>query len=205
MGLIEFLDQADQQLFILIHSKASSTYLDPIMLLLRKPEAWIPFYVFLLVWMIRKQRKFTVPFILFSLLTVAITDFGSASIFKPIFDRPRPCYDENLRSVMRGILNCGGKFGFPSSHASNHFGLACFWFTTIELISGRRWHFLWLWAAIICYAQIYVGKHYPLDITAGALFGMIIGFSVHLLFGAWTRRKTSTSNNSGRTFPGRAT
>ncbi|TDH27018.1 phosphatase PAP2 family protein [Segetibacter sp. 3557_3] len=200
MGVIEFLDEADQQLFILIHSKAAFTFLDPLMLFLRKPEAWIPLYVALLAWIVVKKRGMALPFILCSLLTFAVTDFGSASIFKPIFYRPRPCYDENLRMVMRSLLNCGGRFGFPSSHASNHFGLACFWFTTIELLTGRRWFWLWLWAALICYAQIYVGKHYPLDIAAGALFGMITGFTVHLIFGAWMNRNNLFSSHSRRKF-----
>jgi len=43
---------------------------------------------------------------------------------------------------------------------------------------------LFLWAFIICYAQIYVGVHYPLDILGGALIGSVIGITMSRVF-AW--------------------
>ena len=30
-----------------------------------------------------------------------------------------------------------------------------------------------LWATAICYAQIYVGVHYPLDVLGGAILGLL--------------------------------
>jgi undecaprenyl-diphosphatase len=34
---------------------------------------------------------------------------------------------------------------------------------------------LFIWAALIAYAQVYVGVHYPLDVIAGAIIGIIVG------------------------------
>lgn len=185
MSFIELLNKADKELFVLIHSKCTSSFLDIIMLLLRKAEIWIPLYVAMLIWIIRKHSKFAMAFIVCTAVSFAVTDFVSASILKPLFQRPRPCYEQDLQSIMRNILSCGGRFGFPSSHASNHFGLASFWFMAIKLLHNRKWYWLWIWAAIICYAQVYVGKHYPLDVAAGALFGTITGCTMYLVFCKW--------------------
>jgi undecaprenyl-diphosphatase len=39
-----------------------------------------------------------------------------------------------------------------------------------------------IWAAVIAYAQVYVGVHYPLDILAGSLIGLIFGTFTGRLF-----------------------
>ena len=36
-----------------------------------------------------------------------------------------------------------------------------------------------MWASLICYAQVYVGVHYPLDVIMGAILGYIIGSLVY--------------------------
>ncbi|HTF28056.1 MAG TPA: phosphatase PAP2 family protein, partial [Flavitalea sp.] len=85
------------------------------------------------------------------------------------------------------------------SHASNHFGLATFWFLGIERMTRRKWYWLWLWAGIICYAQIYVGKHYPLDIAGGALLGVMTGLLCFRIFDKWTSQSSGKVNRSGTT------
>jgi membrane-associated phospholipid phosphatase len=55
-------------------------------------------------------------------------------------------------------------------------------------MTGRKWSWLWIWAAVICYAQIYVGKHYPFDILAGALAGSLTGLGTFRLFVYWESR-----------------
>ncbi len=49
-------------------------------------------------------------------------------------------------------------------------------------MTGKKWYWLWLWAFLVCYAQVYVGKHYPGDILAGAVFGMCTGILIFHLF-----------------------
>jgi undecaprenyl-diphosphatase len=36
-------------------------------------------------------------------------------------------------------------------------------------------------------AQVYVGKHFPLDIIGGAVLGIITGLSMFKLFESWNR------------------
>ncbi|MBL7697161.1 MAG: phosphatase PAP2 family protein [Chitinophagaceae bacterium] len=183
----ETLLRLDRELFTFIHQTASSPLLDWFFLGLRHELTWIPLYAFILYWATRYHRAMLWKFIFLSLVTFAITDFTSSSILKPLLMRERPCYDSHLQDVIRNIIGCGGRYGLPSSHASNHFGIGSFWFFTISWMGNRRWYWLWFWAFIICYAQVYVGKHFPGDVILGAILGTCVGILTATLFKRWAR------------------
>ena len=182
MSLLRLLDRLDKAMFMVIHNDSDAPRLDGFMLVIRNPIVWIPLYAFLLYYSIRKAGARAWKFIVLSVLTFAITDSVSASLLKPLFARPRPCHDPELQPFLRNILECVGLYSFPSSHAANHFGLAAFWYWALWIMTGKKWPVLWIWAALICYAQVYTGKHYPSDIAAGALLGYTTGLLMAKIF-----------------------
>jgi len=188
LNIWTILTEVDRELFIFVHSKASAEHLDWFFLMLRYEFTWIPLYAFLLYWLLRYRRRHAWQFVLLTVICFAITDHVSAAVMKPYFGRLRPCFDPVLEQHVRAIIGCGGKYGMPSTHASNHFGVASFWFFSIKWMSNRRWHLLWLWAFAVGYAQVYVGKHFPGDILVGALFGTLVGYLLSLLFARWRGR-----------------
>ncbi|HEY4148213.1 MAG TPA: phosphatase PAP2 family protein [Chitinophagaceae bacterium] len=198
MSFLKLLDKIDKIFFVAIHNDSDHRVLDNIMLLFRNPVTWIPLYAFLLYYVIRKAGIKAWKFIALSIVTVGITDYVSASVLKPLFARPRPCHDAELQPFLRNILDCGGLYSFPSNHAANHFGLATFWFWALWIMTGKKWGWLFIWAAVICYAQVYVGKHYPLDIAGGALFGSMVGLIVANIFEyLWNPRKAGAKYEVG--------
>ena len=190
MLLLKWLDHLDKVLFVLIQHDSDHSIMDKVMPVLRDPVTWIPLYIFMLYYTIRKGRSSAWSFIILSVLTVAITDSLTAQILKPLFGRLRPCYDPELSSIIRGLVDCGGLYSMPSNHAANHFGLAAFWYFSIRKMNGRKWNWLWAWAALICYAQIYVGKHYPFDVLVGSFTGFITGLGMSRLFIYWAGKPT---------------
>jgi membrane-associated phospholipid phosphatase len=185
LTLRETLLQLDRELFTFIQTHLSSEKIDWLFIATRNALTWIPLYAFMLFWIVKKHRKFAWQFVLITLVVFAITDFTSASILKPLFLRVRPCYDTALQIQVRDLVGCGGRYGLPSSHASNHFGMASFWFFTISWMSNRKWWWLWIWAFLIGYSQVYVGKHFPGDILLGAALGTLVGTLFAILFRRW--------------------
>lgn len=189
MSLLNWLDNLDKALFVLIQHDSDHSVLDGIMPLLRDPFTWIPLYAFMLCYVLFKNKNKALPFIVLSVLTVAITDSLTAQVLKPLFGRLRPCHDPELQTLVRGLVDCGGLYSMPSNHAANHFGLAAFWFFSLRSITGKKWRWLWFWAAAICYAQVYVGKHYPFDVLAGSLTGFLTGLGMSRLFLYWENKQ----------------
>ena len=198
MSFFEWLDHIDKVLFTLIQHDSDHAVLDAVAPVLRDPYTWIPFYVFMLYYSLRYAKGQAWTFIVLSLLTFAITDSLTAQIMKPFFGRLRPCHEPDMAQTIRMLVDCGGLYSMPSSHAANHFGLAAFWYFAIRTMGGRKWWGLYVWAAAICYAQIYVGKHYPFDILVGSCTGWLTGYGLSRIFTyLWDRRSDSKLNFIG--------
>ena len=176
---IDWLIQADKNLFVLINSKLTNPLLDKVYPWWREGNTWVPLYVFLLAFMFFNFGKKTWPWLAFALLNILISDQVSSSLIKPYFMRLRPCSDPEMQFQVRLLLDhCSGGYSFTSSHATNHFGFAVFITQTVKpYLSNYKWLFF-LWAASISYGQIYVGVHYPLDILFGTLLGCGLGYMV---------------------------
>jgi undecaprenyl-diphosphatase len=172
----ESLTALDQSCFVWFNQKATNPFFDAVMPLMRESTFWIPLYLFLIIFVFVNFGKKGWVWLLFAALTVLLTDQISSGLIKKCVQRPRPCFDPNFYSQVRMLLDhCSGGYSFTSSHATNHFGIATFLFTTLGSYFGNWKYLLFIWASLICYAQVYVGVHYPLDVIMGALLGYIIG------------------------------
>ncbi len=179
--MLEQILQFDESLFHIINSEWTHHYLDIILPFFRNKTNWIPLYIFLVGFIIYKFKiKKGILIIICSILTIGLADFTSSQVLKKSVERPRPCHEMN--NDQRLLVPCGSGYSFTSSHATNHFSLAAF--LGLILFPLGRWipHLLLIWAGIIAYAQIYVGVHYPLDVTSGAFLGIGIGFLIHLIY-----------------------
>ena len=172
----------DKSLFRSINTHCVNPVFDAIMPFMRKQQHWYPLYLALLVFVVAKFRQRAIGWILFFILTVALTDLTGTNIFKYGFERIRPCNDPDLLGTVRMLVPCPAGFGFTSNHAANHFGMACFFiFTFRHLLKGWVW-LGFLWAGLIAFAQVYVGVHFPADVICGALLGVFYGTLTAWLF-----------------------
>lgn len=173
----------DQALFEKINGDWSNPFFDAVMPFLRTSLNWAPLYLFVLVLVLQNFRTKGLWWILFFILTIALTDLSGTYIFKHNIERLRPCRDPEFASHVRMLLkNCAGGFSFISNHAANHFGMAAFFYVTFRPIAGRWARAGFFWAAAIAYSQVYVGVHYPLDVLAGGILGIILGFTTGYVF-----------------------
>lgn len=169
--------QLDRGLFHLINTTWSSGLLDTMTILFREKLFWAPFYLFLLVFaFVNLNRKSAMWFVGGFLLTTLLCDVTSSRVIKPAVARSRPCRDVEVQKNQPAIrVECGPGYSFPSSHATNHFGVAMYLSGLLGFASRWIRPALLAWASAVAYAQVYVGVHFPLDVLAGAGIGMCIG------------------------------
>jgi undecaprenyl-diphosphatase len=183
MSLWERLDAIDREAFLAINGPHSHA-LDVVMEAASEMVLWFPLYGFFL-WLIIKRHGdkpllWSLPLIA---LMILCSDKGSVMLFKETVQRLRPCHEPSLSGLVHLVYkDCGGRFGFVSSHASNHFAIALF---MIGVLGAKpRWALgaLLGWAMLIAYSRVYLGVHYPGDVLVGGLYGATIGSFAALIF-----------------------
>ena len=172
--MIGALTNLDTSVLWWIHAHHNSA-LDWLMPVVRDKWTWLPAYLFLLAFMLMNFGRRGAVWVLFFIFSIVVSDLASSRLIKYHVKRLRPCHTEHVAERLDMLVSCGGKYSFTSSHACNHFAMAAFIFFTLGVLFRRiRWPVMG-WAALIAFAQVYVGVHYPLDVIAGGLLGTMIG------------------------------
>jgi undecaprenyl-diphosphatase len=124
----------------------------------------------------------------FTALLILCTD-QLTNLFKVQVGRLRPCYDQEIRALVRLVKpTCGGRFSFFSGHASNSFALAVFFGSILKSTHRSLFPTLLFIAFLIAYSRVYIGVHFPLDIVIGAIAGSLIGIMFYRLWTLFTIR-----------------
>ncbi len=200
-NVLNLLKQWDTWLFLKINTEWTNSFLDYNFPWYREATAWIPLYFFFLLFVFFNFGWRIWPWVILIILTLTITDQMSSNFLKNWFNRPRPCNDAFLMDKVRLLLNrCPSSQSFTSSHATNHFGAATLIYFTLKPVLKKWGYLLFIWAATICYGQIYVGVHYPLDVLGGAVVGLCIGYGMAWLYNKYIGLPPLL-NNSVTTIP----
>ncbi|MDH5398551.1 MAG: phosphatase PAP2 family protein [Cyclobacteriaceae bacterium] len=173
--MLDWLIELDKQFFLFLNG-LHAHWLDPIMFFISGKKEWIPFYVALAGALIWKYKWRSVVFLAAVGVGIGLSDQITSGMMKPFFERLRPSHEPTLDGLVHLVNDYkGGHYGFASSHASNTFALAMFFFLTFRRnYPWIRWIFVW--AAIVSYSRIYLGVHYPGDILVGAVIGILCGW-----------------------------
>jgi undecaprenyl-diphosphatase len=118
------------------------------------------------------------PFLLVA--ATAITTSLLNALFKYAVQRDRP---PTIILDPKPLMEVPTTSSFPSGHTSTSFACAY----VISRLAPRLTIPVFVLAALIGFSRIYVGVHYPLDVVAGAIFGLIVAKALLMLLTALRR------------------
>ncbi len=163
--MIDTLIELDKSIFFFLNG-LHADWLDPIMFWISDKEIWIPFYLFLAGWLIKKFKKKSIIYLLGIGIAITITDQVISGFMKGYFERFRPSRDPELEGLVHTVNGIA-------------FALAIFIF-----LSFKEYKWIWLmfvWAAVVAYSRVYLGVHFPGDILVGGIIGLITAYSIYHL------------------------
>ena len=110
------------------------------------------------------------------ILIIGITDF-SANLLKSFFLDFRPCFSDYsylLDSKGQLLNQCSATLtGMPSNHSANFFAGSLFLITIFKI---NRYSVMFLLiSCLVAISRIYLGKHFPYQVFAGAFYGAFLG------------------------------
>ncbi len=190
--MIDRLKEIDRELFLFLNS-LHHPWLDQLMYYMSEKLFWIPVYLLFMFLIVRVHGMRTMLWsVLGVALVITLADRISVELFKNVFVRYRPSRNLEIGELIHIVNDYrGGLYGFVSSHAANFFGVATFIFMLLRKAYAKWAWLIFVWAALISYTRIYLGVHYPADILAGGLLGMLIGWVVYLLMNRFIINKTA--------------
>ncbi len=187
----ELIIQWDHWLFLKINHDWTHPALDPFVVgltnILHAKIFTLGILPAVIIGLIYWQRKIALQVLASIAITIAITDFTSYKVFKSAFDRKRPHHTE-IGAIVRVPYGPMSK-SFPSNHSLNSFALANI--LAFYWPSGAVYYFIY--AILAAYSRVYVGVHYPLDVIAGMMIGIIFAVVIRralLLRFPWFQKKS---------------
>jgi undecaprenyl-diphosphatase len=151
-------------------------------------EAWLHPILDRLLPFVSDARTFTLPlimaaivivlvgrmrglrFLVLAVVSVVVADAIGTHIFKYSLLRARPCI---ALADVRLLVGCTSLPSFPSNHAVNASVLAAL--ATLHM--PRLWLPAMAVAFLVGYSRVYVGAHYPLDVLAGSMLGIVVALA----------------------------
>jgi membrane-associated phospholipid phosphatase len=182
----------DFYLFLKINQAQWPGGIETFLILIRNKAIWLPFYLFLILFFL-----WNYPFvqaisrILYFAAGIGMVDFLGNYAFKKVFQRIRPCKEEDLQGMVEIRVPCSSGFSFVSNHAANHMAIAVL---LVAFIPGMTRHYkriLFTWAGLIGFAQIFVGVHYPSDVLGGFLLGGTLAYLYGKFIQRWVLSKAN--------------
>lgn len=178
MDFIDNLIQYDKELLVFLNGLGNENW-DSFWMLITTPINWIPLFLifFYLIFKTFGWKKGLV-FIIITALMAGFSDQLTVFI-KDLVGRLRPNQNTELRDIIR-LLKDNKSFSFVSGHATTSTAVSLLMYLTLKKYYKYTILFF-IWPILFAYSRIYIGVHFPIDVAAGALLGLLIGYLFYKL------------------------
>jgi undecaprenyl-diphosphatase len=160
----------DERIFRQFNGKWINPVLDRLLPLVTDAGNYLLPFVVIAIVILLVGRVRGIRFLVLAVVSVVVADAIGAHIFKQSFLRARPCI---ALADVRLLVGCTNLPSFPSNHAVN----SCVLATLATLYMPRFWLPTMALAMLVGYSRVYVGVHYPLDVLAGGVLGVVVALA----------------------------
>lgn len=145
-------------------------------------SGWLGYLMilFLVILVLKNWRKFKDMFIV-SIGSAIISRFFFAALIKYFYYHPRPYWILNNVNL---LLAKETESSFPSGHVSFYFALAA----GVYIYNRKMGWVFFVISALMGFARIYTGVHWPLDVLAGAGLGILVGLVGGYLYSLYRKK-----------------
>lgn len=177
---LHYLEHCDWDVTLFINS-FSTTLTDSFWMFMSNKYVWFPLYLVVAVFLFIRLgwKRGLVSVLALALAVTACDQF--ANLVKDAVARFRPCWtDYMIRNGLHLLESKGNLFGFFSAHAANSMmfavgSLLCFRMDRTRTYNAYEWCMV-IWAVLVGFSRIFVGKHFFGDVLVGLLAGWMIGW-----------------------------
>ncbi|WFD09403.1 phosphatase PAP2 family protein [Tepidibacter hydrothermalis] len=171
--MLETIQNIDLEILNFIQEVVSNTVLDKLMIFMtmlgNKGIIWI---VISLLLLINKKTRRVGIMAMSALILTAVLGEG---LIKPLLKRARPFIDHPSFNL---IIKPPSSYSFPSGHTASSFAVAG---VLIRELKKYGIVFLVL-ATLIAFSRLYLFVHYPSDIVAGIIMGLMCAWITNKVF-----------------------
>lgn len=163
----------DYEWFNFINSKVQQyPLIDDVMIIFAEYVQYAFVLLLILLWIKNKPQFRVMAFQSIVAFTLA---YSINRIIEIFIYRERPFVSHNITKLVDHAANSS----FPSDHATSAVVIAA-----TLLLSAYRFKYTWFFLALgVAFSRIWVGVHYPLDVIAGCVHGILIAlFTQYVVF-----------------------
>jgi undecaprenyl-diphosphatase len=171
--------QLDKELLIFLNNLGSEPW-DVLWLAITNQLNWAPLFVFIIYLTVKsfgwKRGGFMV---LFMILLVAFSD-QFTNLIKNSTERLRPINDPEIKDFLRTLIQ-PQSFSFMSGHATT----STFFSVFVVLLLKEKYKYIYLllfFPLIFAYSRLYLGVHFPIDVSVGIIVGILFASMYFFLF-----------------------
>lgn len=153
-------------------------------------------YIWLIIAAVLLCFKKTRVSALVMMISLAVGAIINDTILKEIFARPRPfSVNEDFKVFIESVgYELPSGFSFPSGHTFSSFNCA----VVLTLFNKKMGYFTIPLAALIGLSRIFMCVHYPTDVLAGAVCGILTALAVYALYLLVVRKIVAFKRNKVR-------
>jgi len=159
----------DASIFSLINQFALKWFwLDVLAIFLAEYIGYVLLFSLLLFLAVKFRKYFKM--IIEAVVSAILARFVIVELIRWIWQRPRPFVENNVN-----LLLTHNASAFPSGHAALFFAVS----TIVYFYNKKAGIFFFIISLLICLARVFTGIHWPLDILAGIVVGVLSGLLIH--------------------------